>query len=158
MFVCVCANILERASRDTLNKPNDICYQLLCKMLSRLIVSWWYIIGSKPYIPTLYKTMVASTRLRWVIVWHVLYFSSVHVRPSWSSWRHQMETFSALLALWAGNSPVTGEFASQRPVTRSFDVFCDLCPNKRLVKQSWGWWFETPSRSLWRHYNVFHYW
>ena len=34
-----------------------------------------------------------------------------------------METFSALLALCAGNSPVTGEFPSQRPVTRSFDIF-----------------------------------
>ena len=41
-------------------------------------------------------------------------------------WRLQMETFSALLALCAGNSPVTGEFPSQRPVTRSFDVFFDL--------------------------------
>ena len=44
----------------------------------------------------------------------------------WSWWRHQMETFSALLALCAGNSPVTGEFPAQRPVTRSFDVFFDL--------------------------------
>ena len=44
----------------------------------------------------------------------------------WSSWwRHQMETFSALLALCAVNSPVTGKFLSQRPVTRSFDVFFD---------------------------------
>ena len=42
------------------------------------------------------------------------------------SWRHQMETFSALLALCVGNSPVTGEFPSQRPVTQSFDVFFDL--------------------------------
>ena len=41
-------------------------------------------------------------------------------------WRHQMITFSALLALCAGNSPVTGEFPAQRPVTRSFDVFFDL--------------------------------
>ena len=31
-----------------------------------------------------------------------------------------------LLALWAGNSPATGEFPAQRPVTRSFDVFFDL--------------------------------
>ena len=71
---------------------------------------------------------------------------------SW--WRHQMEKVSALLALCAGNSPVTGEFPSQRPVTRSFDVFFDLCLNKRLSKQSWGWWSETPSSSLWRHCNV----
>ena len=70
---------------------------------------------------------------------------------SW--WRHQIETFSALLALCAGNSSVTGEFPSQRPVTQSFDVFFDLRLNKRLSKQSWGWWFETPPRSLWRHCN-----
>ena len=56
--------------------------------------------------------------------------------------------------LCAGNSPVTGEFPSQRPVTRNFDVVFDLRPNKRLSKQSWGWWFETPSRSLWRHCNA----
>ena len=49
---------------------------------------------------------------------------------SW--WRHQMETFSALLAICAGNSPVTDEFPTQRPVTRSFDVFFDLRMNKRL--------------------------
>ena len=69
-------------------------------------------------------------------------------------WRHQMETFSALLALCAGNSPVTGEFPSQRPVTRSFDVFFHLCLNKQLSKQTWGWRFEPPSRPLWRHCNV----
>ena len=71
--------------------------------------------------------------------------------PSW--WRHQRETFSALLALFVGNSPVTGEFPAQRPVTWSFDVFFDPRLNKRLSKQSWGWWFETPSRSLWRRCN-----
>ena len=69
-------------------------------------------------------------------------------------WRHQMETFSALLVFCAGNSPVTGEFPAQRPVTRYFEVFFDLRLNKTLSKQSWGWWFETPSRSLWRHCNA----
>ena len=49
-------------------------------------------------------------------------------------WRYQVESFSALLALCAGNSPVTGEFPSQRPWTRSFDVLFDLCLNKRLSK------------------------
>ena len=46
-----------------------------------------------------------------------------------------------------------GEFPAQRPVTRSFDVFFDLHPNKRLSKQWWGWWFETQSWPLWRHRN-----
>ena len=72
---------------------------------------------------------------------------------SW--WRHQMETFSALLAICAGNSPVPGEFPTQRPVTRSFGVYLDLRPNQRLSKQSWGWWFETASRPLWRHRNIY---
>ena len=57
-------------------------------------------------------------------------------------WRHQMETFSALLAIcvgeFAGNSQVPGEFPTQRPVTQSFDVLFDLRLNKRLSKQSWG--------------------
>ena len=81
-------------------------------------------------------------------VWFQWHFS-IYYADSW--WRHQMETFSVLLALCAGNSPVTREFSSPRPVTRSFHVFFDLLLNKRLSKQSWGWWFETPSRTLWRH-------
>ena len=64
-------------------------------------------------------------------------------------WRHQMETFSALLAI----SPVPGEFPAQRLVTRSFDVFFDLRLNQRLSEQSWGWWFETLPHPLWRHCN-----
>ena len=64
-----------------------------------------------------------------------------------------METLSELFPLCAGTSPVTGEFPTQRPVTWRFEVSFDLRLNKRLSKQSWGWWFETPSRSLWRHRN-----
>ena len=63
------------------------------------------------------------------------------------------EHFKVLLAICAGYSPVTGEFPTQRPVTQSFEVFFDIRPNKRLCKQSWGWWFETLSRPLWRHCN-----
>ena len=64
-----------------------------------------------------------------------------------------METFSALLAICAGYSPATGDFPKQKPGTRSFDVFFDLRLNKWLSEQSWGWGFETLSRSLWRHCN-----
>ena len=39
-----------------------------------------------------------------------------------------------------------GEFPTQRPVTRSFDVFYDQRLNKRLSKQPWGWWFESSWR------------
>ena len=86
--------------------------------------------------------------------------------PSWYHVRHYAASvnfmymmtssngnISALLAIYAGNSPVTGEFHSQGPVTRSFDDFFDLGLNKRLSKQSWGWWCEMALRSLWRHRN-----
>ena len=54
-------------------------------------------------------------------------------------WRHQMETFSALMSLCVGNSPVPVNSPAQRPVTRSFGVFLDLCLNKWLRKQPRGW-------------------
>ena len=95
------------------------------------------------------------------ILWHVSLGHYITLNPmcpkmllkrlSW--WRHQMETFSALLALCVGNSPVTDDFPVQGPVTQSFDVSSDLRLNKRLSKQWWGWWVETPSRSSWRHRN-----
>ena len=82
--------------------------------------------------------------------------SNTSISSSW--WRHQMKTFSALLALCEGNPLVTVGFPSQRPVTRSFDIFFDLRPNKRLNKQLRRRWFETHSRPLWRHsiflYNI----
>ena len=61
-----------------------------------------------------------------------------------------METFSALLALCAGNSPVSGEFPAQRPVTRSFDVFFDR-------RQLNGWVNSREAGDLRRyraHYDV----
>ena len=79
---------------------------------------------------------------------------SIRYITSDSWWRHQMKNNSALLAICAGNSPVPAEFPAQRPVTRGFDVFFDLCLNKQLSKQWWGWWFETSSRPLWRHRNA----
>ena len=57
-------------------------------------------------------------------------------REIWLSWRHhQMETFSALVDLGAANSPVTGEFPSQRPVARIFDVYSNLHLNTRLSEK-----------------------
>ena len=73
-----------------------------------------------------------------IIIFHAIYDPRFSRSVNWavfgvSWWRHQMETFSALLALCAGNSPVTGEFPSQRPVTWSFVVFFDLRRNNGWV-------------------------
>ena len=72
----------------------------------------------------------------------------VNEKPESPWWRHQMEIFSALLAICPRWIPPT------KPVTRSFDVFFDLRLKIRLSKQSWGWWFETSSCLLWRHSNA----
>ena len=55
-----------------------------------------------------------------------------------------METFSALLTLCVGNSPVTVELPAQRSVTRSFDVCFDLRLNK-------GWVHNREAGDLRRH-------
>ena len=130
---------------------------------------WWWIANSFERGIFLVK-MVGKLSDRWEKMrsWNVHFWDegghrTCHFRSTLDAhmhaaenlwWRHQMEAFSALLALCVGNSPVSGEFPAQRPVTRSFDVFFDLRLNKRLGKQSWVWWFETPLRSLWRHCNV----
>ena len=61
-----------------------------------------------------------------------------------SSWlrRHQMEIFSALLDLCAGNLPIIGVFPTQRPVRRSFDVLTDVCLNTRR-KTSYRQWRQN---------------
>ena len=80
------------------------------------------------------------------------------------NWTHIREIATSMMTSSNGNifrvaGPLCGEFTgpgefpAQRPVTRSFDVFFDLRLNKRLSKQPWVWWFETPSWSLWRQCN-----
>ena len=96
-----------------------------------------------------------SSGMSWRIAPETTRQSEGASRKSW--WRHQMETFSALLAICAGNSPVPNEFPAQKPETRSFDVLFDLRPKKRLSKQWWGWWLETPPRPLWRYCNVYQF-
>ena len=70
--------------------------------------------------------------------------------PSW--WRHQIEN------IFRVTGPLCGEFTGHRwiPLTKANDVelWCFIWSAiERLSKQSWSWWFETPSHSLWRHCN-----
>ena len=89
-----------------------------------------------------------------VTIWHFYYVSKQNSPIEITWWRHQRQTFFTLLALCTGNSPVTVEFPSQRPVTWSFDVFFGVRLNKQLNKQSRRRWFDALSRSLWRHCYV----
>ena len=79
--------------------------------------------------------------------------SQWRARVKWSWWRHQMETFSSLLAFCEGNPPVNCGFPHKGQWRGDFDVSFDLRLEKRLSKQSKRQWFETPSRPLWRHCN-----
>ena len=115
-------------------------YSQFCKVLQEYMIFYQFT-STADVSPV--PTLEASVKTR------TMY--NIH---GYSGWGHEMEKFSALLAICADNSPVTGEFPSQRPVMRSFDVFCDLRLNKRLSKQLWGWWFETPSRLFWRPLNA----
>ena len=76
------------------------------------------------------------------------------IKMSWSS-DNMMTSSNGNIFRVTGHlcGEFTGQLPTQRPVTWSFDVFFDLRLNKRLSKQSWGWWFETLSRPLLRHRN-----
>ena len=101
----------------------------------------------KRYIFILYMNIIKPAPVQvfmfnWVGSWLIVYRNKKKKMRKKRNTHHDViksETFPALLAICAGNSPVTDEFPAQRPVTRSFDVFFDLYLNKRLSKQSRGW-------------------
>ena len=89
------------------------------------------------------------------------FFSHKNVMP-WKCFKHYCPMMTSsngnifrVTGPLCGEFTGPGEFPTQRPVTRSFDVFCDLRLNNRLSKRPWGWWFETLSWSLWRNCNAF---
>ena len=136
-------------SNNIITIPWEMNYGAFCCRSINLYLYVAVLVRIWPYGPRFVSAHVVEIVSNKRLYQHLV--SNTSALHAW--WRHQMETFSALLASCAGNSPVTGEFPAQRPVTRSCDVFFDLRLNKRLSKQSWGWWFDTPSHPLWRHCN-----
>ena len=134
----------------------------LCRIYTQAFNVCWYDIDTdsklrryKTYTGISIKSVLSGT------VWNVVYVSSkIYV----SLWPYAEQQNCVMMTSSNGNifrvtGPLCGEFTgpgefpTQRPVTRSCDVFFDLRLNKRLSKQPWGWWSETPSSSLWRHRN-----
>ena len=122
--------------------------------------SWWQLSGFWKVLCGCYTDVIwRSWRLKSLMTRSFL--QQIVCHATWLTWQQSrvecmMTTsngniFRVTSLLWG---EFTGEFPSQRPVTRSFYVFFDLYLNKQLSKQSWGWWFETPSRPLWRNSNV----
>ena len=108
----------------------------MCLINKRCLVERWFRFGTKYPVDKIYVILCAKTRV-----------------PCYIMTSSNGNIFRALLAFCAENSPVTGEFPTQRPVTRSFDVFFDLGMQQQLSNQWRRQWFETPWRSLWRHCN-----
>ena len=95
-----------------------------CKRLD-----FYGLIEKKNYETYIEQTLSVCSWSWYVMLWCCRFIHNFHdYYTAW--WRHQMKTF-----VW-----VSGEFPSQRPMTRSFDVFIDLYLNKRLSKKSWGCW------------------
>ena len=96
--------------------------------------TWWLISSwtkSRHFADNIFKgifmeKIVFRIEFHWSLVLRVQLTKKSAMIQVTTWWHHQIETFSALLALCARNSPFTGEFPSQRAVTRSFDVFFDL--------------------------------
>ena len=94
----------------------------------------------KRYTTLKYTTDILYWNIQWIpwplgceLLHYQLRLFDIWSMCHWKTWwHHQMETFPMLLVLCEGNPPVTGGFPSQRPETRSFDVFFDLCMNKLL--------------------------
>ena len=111
------------------------CYLLCCGY----IISYWLI----------YQYLLGLLHWHsgpWAIIWFFMFTRQAMMT---SSNGNIFRVTGPLCGEFTG----PGEFPTQRPVTRSFDVFFDLRLNKRLSKQPWGWWFETLSWSLWRQCN-----
>ena len=106
-----------------------ICLKLLHTRLFKLLrTRLWYA-----------ERLMEGLRLKFESEW--ISIAYVYFHDDVIKWKH-----------FPRNWPfVRGKFPTQRPVTRRFDVSFDLGLNKQLRKRPWGWWFERPSWSLWRH-------
>ena len=111
-------------------------YSILHEKRSYFIVSF-----------TCFVSLISATPVNLWEIFAQITFDSMLVEKPWRVWGKSFQHDDVIK--WK----IIPRYWPQMLVTRSFDVFFDLRLNKRLSKQSWGWWFETPSRPLWRHDN-----
>ena len=134
----------------------------LNRRLSKQSWGWWF------------KTPPRSLRRLcnndWFCVVHLLTIkelptSSLKTRRTWVNESQESSKNCIMMTSSNGNifrvtGPLYGEFTGHQwiPLTKASDVelWClfDRRLNNRLSKQSWGCWFETSSRPLWRHCKV----
>ena len=111
-----------------------------CLFLSLILPASFSIKGTSnitaPFIVTLNSLFWDAMALMWYYCseWHDVHNESQTLEMLMMT-SSSGNIFRVTGPLW-GASPVTGGFPSQRPVTRSFDVFFDIGLNKLSSKQS----------------------
>ena len=132
-----------------------------CSKTIKFIIKWHKLFPNSQYHVWGYclffvccELNIARVLIKHLFDWEYLHTTVMFYKLS-RTWYKSMMTSSngnifRVTGPLCGEFTGPGEFPTQRPVTRSFDVFFDLRLNKRLSKQPWGWWFETRSWSLWR--------
>ena len=108
---------------------------VFCQWVTSIRASGWaflfYVWQEFDYLLEI-KCTWAQTELQWLCP---IFGSPLIMMTSWNG------NIFRVTGPLCGEFTGPGEFPAQRPVTRSFDVFFDLRPNKRLSKQPWGWCF-----------------
>ena len=98
-----------------------------------------------PFVP--YGLAHDPKLVKWGSTWARLCGS--HIHDDVIKWKHFPRYWPFVRGIH--RSPVNSPHKSQ---WRGALMFSLICPNKQLSKQSWGWWFGTPSWSLWRQCNA----
>ena len=116
-----------------------ICSQWACnKPVAWIPQCTRHIFSNAPLCNRMVHTFILHSGAFWDLSVPHLYQSTWSMMTSSTG-----NIFRVTGTLW-GESRDDRWFPSQRPVTRrSFDVFVDLCLNKRLSKQSRHMWYET---------------
>ena len=121
-------------------------------------------------------TLIAKLGLSNIIKWFLYFYSNVffmvHEMPRqqklcsktqranillMGEMNHMMTSSNGNIIRVTG--PLCGEFTGHQwiPCTKASEaeLWCFLwfAPELTVGKNSWGWWFQTPSRSLWRYCN-----
>ena len=116
----------------------------ITESLSNFLTPFSMLITGAAFRATLWRLLKCRTSGAWLIT--PCHGDALH-HDDVIKWKHFPRYWPFVQGIH--RSPVT-----QRPMTRGFDVFLGQHLNKRLSKQSRGWWFETLLCPLWRHCNV----
>ena len=141
------------------------CYDMFIRVLLRTMVIYGqqgYLLSSTGSFSTWNNSNIGATLLTiWkykksqTMTWshetmlYHRYHWLTHYHDDVIKWKHILRYWPFVQGIHG--PPVNSPHKRQ---WRSFDVFFDLRMNKRLSKQWRGWWFDTPSHSLWRHCTV----